>query len=175
MPLPDRSPALHPRAWVVRSGGRRRGDRSPAPAAPEPHRLWNAFGRLMRVYGHSMAPLIKPGDLVLVRPGAYDARRPARGDVVAVRPDALDGRTFVKRIVGLPNERITVDGKEWQLGEDEFFLLGDQQDDSFDSRIFGPVTREQLIGPVHVRVWPWTRVNGPTNEGVSHGQATGLP
>ena len=113
------------------------------------------FGRLMRIYGHSMSPLLNPGEIVLIRDGAYESRPPRRGEIVAARPASIGGKAFVKRVVGLPHERLTVDGREWQLHDEEFFLLGDQTEDSADSRIFGPVTRQELIGPVRMRVWPW--------------------
>jgi inner membrane protease subunit 1 len=109
----------------------------------------------MRIVGHSMTPGLEPGDLVVV--GRYDARRrmPRRGDVVAARPAALGGRALVKRLAGLPHECVALDGRRWQLGAGEFFLLGDRSADSRDSRAFGPVRREELIGPVQARLWPW--------------------
>ncbi len=114
------------------------------------------FGRLMRIYGHSMSPVLNPGELVLVRPNAFDARAPRRGEIVAVRPAAFEGQALVKRVVGLPGERVAVEGREWTLGDEEFFLLGDRTEDSCDSRILGPVSRQELVGPVTVRLWPWT-------------------
>ena len=114
------------------------------------------FARLLRVYGDSMAPTLRAGELVVVSERTYDTRPPQRGDIVAVRPAAFGGRAFVKRIAALPHERLTFDGREWRLGADEFFLLGDHPGDSLDSRTFGPVTRPDLIGPIHYRLWPWT-------------------
>ncbi|MBI4343069.1 MAG: S26 family signal peptidase [Candidatus Omnitrophica bacterium] len=102
-----------------------------------------------------MSPLLHPGELVLVDREAYGGRQPRLGEIVAVRPDALGGQAVVKRIAGLPNERIRFGGREWQLGEEEFFLVGDQSEHSLDSRMFGPVSLEEIIGPVTVRVWPW--------------------
>ena len=116
-----------------------------------------AFLVLLRVCGHSMAPTLKPGELVLVSERTYDVRPPQRGDMVAARPAAFGGRAFVKRIAGLPQECVTLDGREWRLDADQFFLLGDHPDDSLDSRSFGPVTRTELIGPIRFRLWPWAR------------------
>lgn len=112
----------------------------------------------MRIYGHSMAPLLQPGEVVFVRKGEFASRPPQRGDVVAVRPASLGGTALVKRVVGLPHERVSVGERVWQLEDNEFFLLGDQPNHSLDSRVFGPVTREELIGGVRARVWPsWRR------------------
>ena len=109
----------------------------------------------MRIYGHSMAPVLNPGQLVMVSQGAYESRAPRRDEIVAARPASLEGKAVVKRIVGLPRERLQAGDKEWQLDEEQFFLLGDQPEYSLDSRIFGPVTRKELIGPVRLRLWPW--------------------
>jgi type IV secretory pathway protease TraF len=105
-----------------------------------------------------MSPALNPGELVLIRDGEYDVREPRRGDIVAARPASLGGRAFVKRITGLPLERVEYEGREWTLGPEEFFLMSDRADHGMDSRIFGPVTRRELVGPVWARVWPWTRL-----------------
>ena len=121
-------------------------------------RLGTERGRLrvLRIFGHSMSPVLNPGELVVVREGVFDDRPPRKGELVAVRPRTLGGQAFVKRVVALPLERVTVDGKAWQLSDNEFFLLGDHTEHSLDSRVFGPVTREELVGPVQARLWPWT-------------------
>lgn len=142
----EKSPTISPR-------------RKPLKRSNRPN-LLRAFGRLLRVHGHSMAPVLNPGELVVVDDDAYRTDEPQRGDIVVARPDALNGRALIKRIAGLPNERVTLDGREWHLSYDEFFLLGDRRDHSHDSRAFGPVTREELIGPIRHRVWPWKPLPG---------------
>ena len=103
--------------------------------------------RLMRVCGHSMAPALADGQVVLV--GATHPLSLRRGDVVAARPKGLGGKACVKWIAGLPHERMTLAHETRQLGPDEYFLAGDQAEDSLDSRTLGPITQEELIG----RVW----------------------
>jgi type IV secretory pathway protease TraF len=103
-----------------------------------------------------MTPSLNPGELVLVRDGAFEDRDPRRGEIVAARPSGCGGRALVKRVRGLPSERVSVDGRHWHLGPEEFFLMSDCAGDALDSRVFGPVTRRELIGPVWARVWPWT-------------------
>lgn len=103
-----------------------------------------------------MSPLLQHGQLVLVRAGAYRATIPKRGEVVAARPASLGGRAVVKRIVGLPYESIVCGEQRWSLGADEFLLLGDHPQDSLDSRRLGPISLQELIGPLWLRLWPPT-------------------
>lgn len=115
---------------------------------------WLFGRRLMRIHGESMSPQLHPGEVVLVNERAFREHPPQRGDVVAAQPAALAGQALVKRLVGLPYDRIEVDGRQWQLDGGRFFLLGDQRADSLDSRTFGPVSREELLGLVSRRLWP---------------------
>lgn len=120
--------------------------------------------RLMRVTGQSMAPLLKAGEVVLIRERAFERRPPQRGDLVAARPASLGGKAIIKRLSGLPREEIALGGRRWQLNEEQFFLLGEDLDRSFDSRRFGPVMREELIGRVWAKVWPWQILAGSSTK-----------
>lgn len=102
----------------------------------------------MRITGCSMAPSLRPGEVVFVDERAYALRAPKRHELVAARPRAFGGKALVKRLVGLPRESVQLDGRRWQLGAEQFFLLGDQATDSADSRRFGPVNGDELLGPV---------------------------
>ena len=115
---------------------------------------WLRRARPMRVVGQSMAPMLHDGTLVFVDESVYSRRAPQRGEIVAVRPAALGGTAVVKRISAGPDEQVRVLGREWRLGSDQYFVIGDYADDSLDSRKFGPVTQEELIGRVWLRVWP---------------------
>ena len=111
--------------------------------------------RLMRVVGQSMQPALNPGDLVFISTRAYRKRAPIQGEVVAACPVSCQGRVIIKRLAGLPEDSLTVDGSTYQLKEGEYFLLGDASIESTDSRSFGPVRYSELIGPVTRCVWPW--------------------
>ncbi len=110
--------------------------------------------RIMRVHGRSMTPGLHPNDLILVQQGGFAVRPPRRGDLIAITPDVLGGRAIVKRIIGVPQETLTVEGRRWQLSENEFFVVGDRTEGSLDSRILGPASRQEMIGPVLARLWP---------------------
>lgn len=111
----------------------------------------------MRVHGRSMTPTLHPNDLILVQQRGFALRPPRRGDLVAISPSMLGGRTIVKRIIGLPKEVLTIEGREWRLAEQEFFVVGDRTDGSLDSRVLGPVRQQEMIGPVQARLWPFFR------------------
>ena len=115
------------------------------------------LGRLMRIQGESMSPLLHDGQLVLVKDGVYLYRTPQKGEMVAARPASLGGKAVIKRVIGLPHEVVHIGSKEWCLAEEDFFIVGDQADDSLDSRSFGPVRRDELVGSVWF--WPWERID----------------
>lgn len=102
-----------------------------------------------------MSPTLRPGEVVFVRRQAFRAQGPKRGDVVVARPSARGRRRMIKRVIGLPKDRLSLEGRSWQLGEDEFFLLGDHPARSTDSRSFGPVRRQELLGPAVRVMRPW--------------------
>lgn len=141
-------------------------------------RLWRriasrALGIKIVVSGISMAPTFLDGDRAVVEPRKYQSSRPARFDVVFLRPPGSD-REHIKRIVGLPGELVEIrDGELWIDGdsvkephisgpmppdwlhawatrEDEYVVLGDNRaaPGIADSRRYGPLRRDALIGPV---------------------------
>jgi signal peptidase I len=156
------------------------------------------------VRGGSMRPTLEPGQRIAVAPLV---RPPARGDLVVVRsrstgappweisptdrgtpsgfpgplrPDPSGGREVVKRLVGLPGERVRlrggrleVDGEavpepylagpgvgelDLRLGPAEYLVLGDHRAASTDGRDFGPVGADALLGRVVFAYWPPRRL-----------------
>jgi nickel-type superoxide dismutase maturation protease len=103
----------------------------------------------IEIEGASMVPTLMPGDWALV----VDGRRPRRGDVFVVEHPGRPGYEIVKRIVGLPGDRIG----DRSLAGDEYWIEGDRPDASTDSRQFGPVRREHLKARVVLIYWPKER------------------
>lgn len=152
----------------------------------------NRFGGLYRVWdselyvvrGRSMSPTFSPGDHVAARRIRGQAEDVVRGDVVILHDPAGGRRRHLKRVIGLPGERIRqqdgvllVDGRRlregylngmpsvigltdrtWEMERGEFFVLGDNRAHSEDSRELGPVGADRIAGVVWFRYWPLTRI-----------------
>ena len=99
-----------------------------------------------------MAPRLLPGEWAL----ATSARRIRRGDVVVVRHPNQPGIEMVKRIAAAPGDEVS--GRV--LGDDEWFVVGDNANASTDSRTIGPVPRAGIVGRVRYVYWPPDRA-GP--------------
>ena len=145
--------------------------------------LRGAVLHVARVEGTSMEDTLRGGDLVLVNLLEYGrGRDPGRGEVAECRFAGRSG-TYIKRIIGLPGDEVRgvggmvfVNGVELdepyvsshtedfevRLAENEYFVLGDNRADSYDSRMpdMGPVNREDLLGRVCCVLWPLSRVGG---------------
>jgi signal peptidase I len=96
-----------------------------------------------------MMPTLLPGDWAL----AVSRPRFRRGDVVVVEHPGRPGYEMVKRLGGVPGERID----DRALGPEEFWIVGDREDASTDSRHFGPVRTEHLKAKVLLVYWPKER------------------
>ncbi|MBI2507034.1 MAG: signal peptidase I [Candidatus Niyogibacteria bacterium] len=109
------------------------------------------------VSGESMAPTFSSGDYLIIDELTYNfIREPQKDDVIVFRYPLDPSKFFIKRIVGLPGEELVVDGKEWQMGNDEYFVMGDNNIFSLDSRSWGPLPRENITGRALLRLWPAT-------------------
>jgi signal peptidase I len=109
-------------------------------------------GRLVRRYkveGRSMLRAYSPGERLVVERLTYRLRPPRVTEAVVVRQPGANGRVDLKRIAAGPGAEVTVRGETDFLGKDEWYLLGDNLDESMDSRDLGPVKTEEIVG----RVW----------------------
>jgi signal peptidase I len=146
----------------------------------------NFVAQRTRVYGYSMTPTLNDADQLIVEKLSYHFTDPQRYDIIVFPYQYAKNTFYVKRIIGLPGERIRIDydgniyingkvleehyGKEViedpgiaateiQLADDEYFLLGDNRNNSQDSRdpSVGPVKRKNLIGRVWLRLYPFSK------------------
>jgi signal peptidase I len=148
------------------------------------------------VNGASMEPVFFDGDYLLVDEVSYHFKDPQRGDVIVLRSPQDKSVYYIKRIVGLPEEDIVVDGStvkingkaldetylpsgimndwtghvEYKLNNQQYFVMGDNRLNSFDSRYWGPLSRSSIIGLVRIRLWPPKSIG--IFEGVNYPMAT---
>lgn len=131
------------------------------------------------VDGPSMQPTLYTNEYILVDKSAYFFNSPQRGDVVVFHYPLDPSKDYVKRVIGLPGDTITVaadgvvtvDGvrlnepyvndldnpyppETLTLGPGQYFVLGDNRGDSSDSRYWGPLPRKDIIGRADLVYWP---------------------
>ena len=142
------------------------------------------------VKGASMEPNFSDGDYLIVDEITYRLKAPERGEVIVFRYPDDPSQRYIKRIIGLPGETIEIEGGkisiynqngegsvlrelaylpdsistagniEETLGENEYFVLGDNRMASADSRRWGLLPRENIIGRALIRAWPPTAFTG---------------
>ena len=142
------------------------------------------FGQRVAVVGDSMNPILNNGDIALVNRIVYDATAPKRGDIIVFKPKGNENsHYYIKRIIGLPGEKVQIlegeiyiDGEkleedygvseitdpgiaaeEIELEGNEFFGLGDDRENSEDSRMadVGNVKRSYIYGKAWFVISPW--------------------
>jgi signal peptidase I len=138
------------------------------------------------VSGASMEPTFTDNEYLIVDELSYHLRPPARGEVVIFRYPKAPSKYFIKRIIGLPGEKVTIKDEqvlvttvekkiiqlnepyargepgqnlEITLGPGEYFVLGDNRQVSLDSRAWGPLDEKFISGRAAVRLFPFDRLN----------------
>lgn len=140
-----------------------------------------SVAQAFQVEQYSMEPTLLPRDRVLVTKFIYRLREPVRGDVVVLRYPRNPQRNYIKRVVGLPGEKIQIkkgvlyangervpeaylnggivgDYGPLTVPEDSVFVLGDNRNNSEDSRAFGPLKQKLIVGQAVLIYWPVPRL-----------------
>ena len=144
-------------------------------------------GQRTVVVGHSMEPTLSDNDNLIVDKISYRFRDPERFDIVVFPFEYEKDTYYIKRIIGLPGERVRIDElgniyindelleenygaevienpglafEEITLAEDEYFVLGDNRNNSSDSRspAVGNVKRDRIIGRAWLRIYPFNSI-----------------
>lgn len=134
------------------------------------------------VEGASMFPTFKDGDYLIIDEVTYRFNEPVRGDVIVFRYPKDPSVFYIKRVIGLPGETVVIreglvsvvraDGTELALNEsyvvaddatysdattlgpEQYFVMGDNRPKSSDSRVWGVLPKEDIIGRAYVRIFP---------------------
>ena len=143
--------------------------------------FYAVFFNLSVVRGNSMSPSIFDGDRILVEPWSYLFEEVSHGDVVVLRYPLDPSVDYIKRVIGVPGDEVTLAGGHvWVNGEllhepyiassdpesylsvrvkdGHYFVLGDNRPRSSDSREFGQVPADYVRGRVDLRLWPLDRL-----------------
>lgn len=137
-----------------------------------------------KVQGNSMVPTMHSGDYLITEKLSYRFRSPEVGEIIVLKNPRDESQDFIKRIIAVPGDTIQVSDnavyrnsealKENYLpsgtltragafltekavikaGSNQYFVLGDNRDHSSDSRDWGPVTKEEIVGRALFRYWP---------------------
>ncbi len=145
------------------------------------------------VNGQSMMPTFKNGDYLIVDELTFKYSEPKRGEVIVFRLPSNHKRFLIKRIIGLPGETVSISGNKikitkkngniinlnenytngpfssygtWNLNNNEYFVMGDNRNNSSDSRSWGLLDKNLIIGKTFLRLFPFNNVN------VNPGQAS---
>jgi len=139
------------------------------------------------VQGASMEPNFSNGDYLLVDEITYKFKSPARGEVIVFRNPRNEAEFYIKRVIGLPGEKVDIKSNKvfindvelkeeylpeglkfngdssFDLNSDEYFVMGDNRPQSYDSRSWGPLKQDEIIGAARLRFLPLTKLKTFTN------------
>ncbi|MEJ2265870.1 MAG: signal peptidase I [Anaerolineales bacterium] len=136
----------------------------------------NALSARIRVDSYSMEPTLYKGDFVIVNKISYKLGSPGRGDVIVFHFPPNPEEQYIKRVIGLPGDQIHIaDGRvyingemlaepylhvstnrggDWKVPTDSLFVMGDNRNNSSDSRSWGMVPFDNIVGKAMIIYWP---------------------
>ncbi len=139
------------------------------------------------VSGASMSPTFETGHYLIIDKISYRYQKPQRNDVIVMKFPEDTSRDFIKRIIGLPGETVRIkngavtiintehpegilltepfitfqkqDTLTVTLSQNEYFVMGDNRAGSYDSRAWGPLPEQDIIGTPLLRLYPFTKID----------------
>ncbi|NLN70092.1 MAG: signal peptidase I [Chloroflexi bacterium] len=136
----------------------------------------NALSARVRVENVSMQPTLKPGEFLLVNRVAYKFGKPSIGDIIVFHAPGANDMDYIKRVIGLPGDQVRIsDGivyvnnqplyepyiaeaprysGTWDIPPNEYFVLGDNRNNSSDSHMWGFVPHNDIVGRALLIYWP---------------------
>jgi signal peptidase I len=158
-----------------------------------------------RIEGPSMLPNLHQGQYLIINKVVYRLHPPRRGDIIVFHHPRNPNRDLIKRVVGLPGEAVEIRNGQvyvgsalldepyvlyqgrysghYELGPDEYFVLGDNRPNSEDSRNWGVLKGDQIVGKAWISYWPPGELgtvrhfgypDSPAAEKQGYGQEIGL-
>ncbi len=142
------------------------------------------IGQVTVVKGASMEPTLQDNERLIANKISYRFTPPQRGDIIIFKPPLETKRNYIKRIIGIPGDKIQIINGEVYLNDekleepyvkyrsfedlpaftvppDSYFVLGDNRSNSSDSRYWGFVPRKNVIGKAWAVFWPLNRMRIP--------------
>jgi signal peptidase I len=138
----------------------------------------NALSARVRVENVSMRPTLEPGQFLLVNRVSYKLGRPHIGDIIVFHAPGVSDQDYIKRVIGLPGDEVRIENGiiyvnehplyepyiseqvnyigSWTVPEGEYFVLGDNRNNSSDSHLWGFVPEEDIVGRALLIYWPFT-------------------
>lgn len=138
------------------------------------------------VDGRSMDPTFATGDYLIVDKFSYRREGPKRNTVLVFKYPGNTSKSFIKRVIGLPGETVVIkdntvtiinsenpngiqidqsyvvhelpENSTKTLGGDEYFVMGDNRAESFDSRYWGPLNKKYILGKPVIQLWPFNKI-----------------
>lgn len=147
-----------------------------------------------KVSGNSMVPTLHTGDFIITEKISYRFRNPKSGEIIVLKNPRDESQDFIKRIIAVPGDTIQLtdntvslngkfltenylppgtpirsgafltEGSLVKAANNQYFVFGDNRERSSDSRDWGPVTKEEIVGRAFFRYWPPQNIGFLTNK-----------
>ncbi len=148
----------------------------------------NALSARVRVENVSMKPTLQEGEFLLVNRVAYTFGQPSIGDIIVFHAPGASDMDYIKRVIGLPGDQVRItDGivyvnnqplyepyiaesprytGTWDVPQNEYFVLGDNRNNSSDSHMWGFVPHEDIVGRALLIYWPLSEITLLRSSGI---------